>query len=57
MAFGFGVLRLSSCDFWALTPRELQAAADGAHGRARPRFSRAALRELMQAFPDHRSAP
>ena len=26
MQFGFGVLKLSARDFWALTPRELAAA-------------------------------
>ena len=26
MRFGFGVMRLSSREFWALTPRELAAA-------------------------------
>lgn len=29
MAFGLGHLRLSSSDFWSMTPRELFAALDG----------------------------
>jgi uncharacterized phage protein (TIGR02216 family) len=28
MAFGFGTLRLSSEDFWRMTPRELASAMD-----------------------------
>ncbi len=54
MAFGFGVLRLSSHAFWSLTPRELAAAIDGVHGRARvdQPTSRATLSRLMAAFPD-----
>jgi uncharacterized phage protein (TIGR02216 family) len=54
MAFGFGVLRLSSDAFWSLTPRELAAASDGARGRARidQPTSRATLARLMAAFPD-----
>ncbi len=53
MAFGFGVLRLSSKDFWNLTPRELQAAVEGVQGRrpAAP-FTRKDFASLMQAYPD-----
>ncbi|HEY8580906.1 MAG TPA: rcc01693 family protein [Beijerinckiaceae bacterium] len=52
MAFGFGVLRLSADHFWALTPRELAAAARG-HAGPRPAApTRAALGALMRAFPD-----
>jgi len=54
MAFGLGVLRLSSRDFWALTPRELFRAAEGVYGRAAQPLSRASLDELMRAFPDAR---
>jgi len=53
MGFGLGVLRLSPADFWAMTPRELQAAARGLAGpppMAAP--ARATLNELMQRFPD-----
>jgi uncharacterized phage protein (TIGR02216 family) len=53
MAFGLGALRLSSADFWALTPLELAAAATGIHGRrAQEPIGRAALAELLQSFPD-----
>jgi uncharacterized phage protein (TIGR02216 family) len=52
MAIGFGVLRLSSRDFWALTPRELAAAIAGLAGLAAPPMSRARLEELAKRFPD-----
>lgn len=51
-AFGFAVLRLSSQDFWAMTPREI-AAAMGAGGRPAP-FARDRLAGLMAMFPDRR---
>ncbi|WP_417310844.1 rcc01693 family protein [Devosia sp.] len=50
MRFGFGTLRLSSRDFWALTPRELAAAMGTARPGAAPGRERFA--DLMQAFPD-----
>ena len=53
MRFGFGVLRLSSREFWGLTPRELASAFE-AHARPpthRPP-SRGELADLMQAHPD-----
>ncbi len=37
MAFGFGQLRLSSAEFWAMTPRELAAAAGARRARGRSR--------------------
>lgn len=53
MRLGFGVLRLSSREFWGLTPRELAAAFEAVSGRARgvatPRDS---LDELMRRYPD-----
>jgi uncharacterized phage protein (TIGR02216 family) len=52
MAFGLGVLRLSSRDFWSMTPRELFCAVEGVYGRGRGAPSRAALDELMRDFPD-----
>jgi uncharacterized phage protein (TIGR02216 family) len=56
MAFCFGVLRLQSEAFWALTPRELVSAVEGANGRALNPFNdalaRSSLEELMRAFPD-----
>ncbi|MCB1491907.1 MAG: phage tail assembly chaperone [Rhodobiaceae bacterium] len=53
MALGLGVLRLSPEAFWAMTPRELEAALGGATGRAfRAVPSRQDLDALMQRFPD-----
>lgn len=52
MRLGFGVLRLSSREFWGMTPREL-AAALSAGGPARAMApSRGRLDELMRRFPD-----
>lgn len=51
MAFGFGVLRLSSREFWGLTPRELAAAFGSGRGRGEPP-SRDGLSEMMRRFPD-----
>jgi len=53
MAFGFGVLRLSSFEFWQLTPRELAAAVRALLGEAQP-LSRGTLNELIERFPDGR---
>lgn len=55
MAAGLGMLRLAPAVFWAMTPRELEAALRGAFGVtsvARP-MSRADLSALMAAYPDH----
>lgn len=52
MAFGLGVLRLSPRAFWAMTPRELAAAAEGVYGRVSAAPSRASFDALMRAFPD-----
>lgn len=53
MQLGFGVLKLSSRDFWGLTPRELAAAFEATSGRARGEApGREALGRLMSAFPD-----
>lgn len=52
MAFGLGVLRLAPSDFWSMTPRELQAAAEGVYGRADGPPSRTTLDALMRDFPD-----
>ncbi len=51
MAFGFGVLRLSSFAFWQLTPRELAGAARVLIGQAQP-LSRDVLNELIAQYPD-----
>ncbi len=53
MRFGFGVLRLSSPDFWRLSPRELAAAFEARSGRERGRApGRETLAGLMDRFPD-----
>lgn len=52
MRLGLGVLRLSSKDFWRLTPRELKAAAEAVHGTGAPAPGRAELAALLRLFPD-----
>lgn len=52
MAIGFGVLRLSSREFWALTPRELAAAIEGLTGKTQAPMDRIRLEDLMRRFPD-----
>ncbi|PWK75740.1 putative phage protein (TIGR02216 family) [Aminobacter sp. AP02] len=52
MAAGFGLLRLSPRDFWAMTPREFEKAVSyfgSAKGEAP---GKAQLAELMKLFPD-----
>ena len=56
MAIGFGVLRLSSRDFWLLTPREFAAALRALYGAPAAPIDRAALEALIRRFPD-RSQP
>lgn len=51
MRAGFGLLRLSSKDFWAMTPRELGAVL-GPVSQSMNAPSRAILDALMHAFPD-----
>lgn len=54
MAAGLGVLGLSPHVFWAMTPREFNAALRGRMGNGvqMPAPSRADLAALMQQFPD-----
>jgi uncharacterized phage protein (TIGR02216 family) len=52
MAIGFGVLKLSSRDFWTLTPRELAAAVEGLTGRAGAPMDRETFEDLARRFPD-----
>ena len=54
MAFGLGVLRLAPAHFWAMTPRELDAAVRGRLGPPADTLtpSRAALDALMRRYPD-----
>lgn len=51
MRAGFGLLRLSSKNFWAMTPREL-AAAFGPFTPTHDAPPRSSLDALMRAFPD-----
>lgn len=52
MAFGLGVLRLSPGAFWAMSPRELDAAASGLLGPPTTPPARGAMEDLMRRFPD-----
>jgi uncharacterized phage protein (TIGR02216 family) len=54
MAAGLGVLGLQPHVFWAMTPREFDAALRGRVGYAAhpPAPTRAELAALMQQFPD-----
>ncbi|MGL4813332.1 MAG: phage tail assembly chaperone [Beijerinckiaceae bacterium] len=52
MAFGFGVLRLSPKDFWALSLDEIAAAWRSIFGSAHALPTRDAIAALMQQFPD-----
>jgi len=53
MAAGLGSLRLAPQVFWAMTPRELDAALRGAFGVASSHpMSRADLATMMGAYPD-----
>ena len=52
MAIGFGVLRLSPKDFWAMTPREFERAVNLTVPQRGQAPTRDALAGLMAAFPD-----
>lgn len=53
MEAGLGALRLSPRDFWAMTPRELDAGLRGLFGpRVSAPLSRGDLTALMQRYPD-----
>lgn len=52
MQLGFGVLRLSSTEFWGLTPRELAAAFVAQSGRRPGAPGRNDLNRMMERFPD-----
>ena len=54
MRLGFGVLRLSSKEFWGLTPRELAAAFEALSGVRPSAPDRARFRQMMERFPDGR---
>lgn len=53
MAFGFGVLRLSSEQFWRLTPHELASAVRALFGEG-AQVSRDTMNELIARFPDRK---
>lgn len=56
MELGLGLLGLAPLVFWALTPREFEAALRGRFGTSAGReseaLSRADLDALMRQFPD-----
>lgn len=52
MEFGLGQLGRSPREFWAMTPRELEAAVAGAFGRGPVPLAREELETLMSRFPD-----
>lgn len=52
LAFGFGVLRLSSREFWRMTPRELASAIRGLLGEPEAPLDRAIFDELARRYPD-----
>ena len=56
MAFGLGDLQLAPRDFWAMTPRELAAAAHVHRSRTPEPPTRARLKDLMQRYPDGNAA-
>ena len=55
MAAGLGTLHLAPRDFWAMTPRELDAALRGHFGlpATSTPLTRASLATLMRRFPDN----
>jgi uncharacterized phage protein (TIGR02216 family) len=53
MAFGFGYLKLSSKEFWSLTPKELYAAMRYLAPLPSTYPSKESLHHLMTLFPDH----
>ncbi|MGI8527374.1 MAG: rcc01693 family protein [Pseudolabrys sp.] len=53
IGFGLGVLKLSSAEFWRLTPRELALAAQAVSGNSAP-LRRADFAQLMMRYPDGR---
>jgi uncharacterized phage protein (TIGR02216 family) len=53
MEIGLGLLGLTPLVFWAMTPKELDAALRGRFGAGAPSaLSRGDLGQLMQQFPD-----
>jgi uncharacterized phage protein (TIGR02216 family) len=58
MALGLGLLGLAPSAFWAMTPKELEAAMRGRVGvpHVTEPLSRAELAGLMDQFPDRKPA-
>ncbi len=54
MAIGFGRLHFSPAEFWAMTPREFNAALNGLSGRTGTirSLTRTELQDLAARFPD-----
>ncbi len=52
MQFGFGVLRLNSKDFWAMTPHELAAAHRAFTPEKTMPIDKKTFDNLMNKFPD-----
>lgn len=52
IALGLGLLRLSSRDFWAMTPLELSHVVRAHSGGIVEAPERSAVETLMQLFPD-----
>ncbi len=52
MEFGFGVLKLSSKDFWNMTPREIIAAYRAIYPNPGAPIERKRFEELLEQFPD-----
>lgn len=52
MATGFGLLRLSPVAFWAMTPREFEAATRVFAATSHAPPGRNDLAAMMRAFPD-----
>ena len=59
MRLGLGVLRLTPSQFWAMTPRELDAALHGLLGPPASALAppRTTLDTLMRRYPDQGSDP
>jgi uncharacterized phage protein (TIGR02216 family) len=54
MRLGFGVMHLSSKEFWGLTPRELSAAFEAMAGPRQSAPDRQGLVRMMEKYPDGR---
>ncbi len=53
MGLGLGQLRLPTAQFWAMTPKEIEAAVSGfAEGNENQPMARADMDELLKNFPD-----